>query len=321
MIGLLAQVGSSPNGFAEMIAEGLSLGSIYALLGMGLVIIFKATQVLNFAHGALTAAGAYLVAAFGSIFNIPGRWMPSAPDWLSWGLSVVMALAAAAVLGIVVERLFIRPMVGEEMFAVALVTLGIDIALRNITNDIIGTDSRPLGDPWGTQILDLGWVTMAYSEVAQFATSLIVVGLVALFFRSRTGIAMRATAFDQEAARAQGINVGRIFATAWAIGAVLAAIAGLFISVFPRRSAGVDAETAFFVFRAYPVVILGGLDSVVGAILGGFIIGLAESAAVSYLQFEFLGAGFGGIVSYIVMLIVLIVRPYGIFGTEEIRRV
>ena len=321
MIGLLAQVGSSPNGFAEMIAEGLSLGSIYALLGMGLVIIFKATQVLNFAHGALTAAGAYLIAAFASILDLPGRWMPDAPGWLSWGLSVIMALAAAAVLGIIVERLFIRPMIGEELFAVALVTLGIDIALRNVTNDFIGTDPRPLGDPWGTQILDLGWVTMAYSEVAQFATSLIVVGLVALFFRSRTGIAMRATAFDQEAARAQGINVGRIFATAWAIGAVLAAIAGLFISVFPRRSAGVDTATAFFVFRAFPVVILGGLDSVVGAIIGGFIIGIAESAAVSYLQFEVLGAGFGGIVSYIVMLIVLIVRPYGIFGTEEIRRV
>jgi branched-chain amino acid transport system permease protein len=319
VIGLLAQTG--PNGFAEMIAEGLSLGSIYALLGMGLVIIFKATQVLNFAHGALTAAGAYLIAAFASILDIPGQWMPNAPGWISWSLSVIMALAAAAVLGIIVERLFIRPMVGEELFAVALVTLGIDIALRNLTNDFIGTDPRPLGDPWGTQILDLGWVTMAYSEIAQLVVSIIVVALVGLFFRSRTGIAMRATAFDQEAARAQGINVGRVFATAWAIGAVLAAIAGLFISIFPRRAAGVDTATAFFVFRAFPVVILGGLDSVVGAIIGGLIIGMAEAAAVSYLQFEFLGAGFGGIVSYIVMLIVLIVRPYGIFGTEEIRRV
>jgi branched-chain amino acid transport system permease protein len=293
VIGLLAQTG--PNGFAEMVAEGLSLGSIYALLGMGLVIIFKATQVLNFAHGALTAAGAYLVAAFATILDVPGRWMPDAPAWFSWSLSVLAALAAAALLGILAERLFIRPMVGEELFSVALVTLGIDIALRNITNDFIGTDARPMGDPWGTEIIDLGWVTTAQSEVAQLITSLVVFGLVGLFFRSRTGIAMRATAFDQEAARAQGINVGRVFASAWAIGAVLAAIAGLFISIFPRRSAGVDPETAFFVFRAFPVVILGGLDSVVGAILGGFIIGLAESAAVSYLQFEFLGAGFGGI--------------------------
>lgn len=322
MIGLLAQIApSGGHGFAEMVAEGLSLGSIYALLGMGLVIIFKATQVLNFAHGALTAAGAYLVAAFATILDVPGRWMPNAPGWFSWSLSVLAALAAAALLGILAERLFIRPMVGEELFSVALVTLGIDIALRNVTNDLIGTDARPMADPWGTQILDLGWVTIAHTEVAQLVASLVVFGLVGLFFRSRTGIAMRATAFDQEAARAQGINVGRVFATAWAIGAVLAAIAGLFISVFPRKSAGVDPETAFFVFRAFPVVILGGLDSVVGAILGGFIIGLAEAAAVSYLQFDFLGAGFGGIVSYLLMLVVLIVRPYGIFGTEEIRRV
>ncbi len=317
---VLAQAGAT-NDFAEMVAEGLSLGSIYALLGMGLVIIFKATRVLNFAHGALTAAGAYLIAAFASIYDIPGRWIPGVAPWFSWTLSVILALIAAAFLGVLLERAFIRPMVGEEMFAVALVTLGVDIMLRGITNDFIGTDPRPLGDPFGTQILDLGWVTVAYSEVAQFFTAVVLVAGVALFFRSRTGIAMRATAFDQEAARAQGINVGRIFSIAWAIGAVLATVAGLFISIFPRRSAGVDTSTAFFVFRAFPVVIVGGLDSVVGAILGGFMIGFAESAAVSYLQFDFLGAGFGGIVPYIVMLIVLIVRPYGIFGTEEIRRV
>jgi branched-chain amino acid transport system permease protein len=319
-LGLLAQTGEASR-FAEMVAEGLSLGSIYALLAMGLVIIFKATQVLNFAHGALTAAGAYLIAAVASILDIPGRWMPGTPEWLQWTLSVVLALAAAALLGIVLERVFIRPMVGEELFAVALVTLGVDIMLRGITNDFIGTDPRPLGDPFGTGVLDLGWVTIAHSEIAQIITAIVLVAAVAFFFRSRTGIAMRATAFDQEAARAQGINVGRIFAVAWAIGAVLAAVAGLFISIFPRRSAGVDNATAFFVFRAFPVVIVGGLDSVVGAILGGFIIGFAESAAVTYLQFEVLGAGFGGIVPYIVMLVVLIVRPYGIFGTEEIRRV
>lgn len=318
---LLAQTAGTSNRFAEMVAEGLSLGSIYALLAMGLVIIFKATQVLNFAHGALAASGAFFIAAFASILKIPGRWIPGAPGWLQWTLSVMIALLAAALLGMFIERVFIRPMVGEELFAVALVTLGIDIVLRNITNDFIGTNPRPLGDPFGTKILDLGWVSIAYTEIAQIISAIVIVVLVALFFRSRTGIAMRATAFDQEAARAQGISVGRIFSIAWAIGAVLAAVAGLFISVFPRRSAGVDQATAFFVFRAFPVVVLGGLDSVVGAVVGGFIIGFAESAAVSYLQFDFLGAGFGGIVPYIVMLIVLIVRPYGLFGTEEIRRV
>jgi branched-chain amino acid transport system permease protein len=317
----LAQEASEPIKFAEAVAEGLSLGAIYALLAMGFVIIFKATQVLNFAHGALAALGAFLVASFASILNFPGRFMEGAPQWLQWTLSVLVALVVAALVGMVIERLFLRPMLGEELFAVAIVTLGIDIALRNVTNDFIGTNARPLGDPWGVKVLDLGWVSIAHTEVAQIVISLILVAGVALFFRSRTGVAMQATAFDQEAARAQGINVGRIFSVAWAIGAVLAAVAGIFVSVFPRRSAGVDPATAFFAFKAFPAIILGGLDSVVGAVVGGFAIGLAESFAGEYITWSALGTGFAGIVPYLLMLLVLLVKPYGLFGTEEIRRV
>ncbi len=321
MLIVLAQEVSEPSAFAEFLSEGLSLGAIYALLAMGFVIIFKATQVLNFAHGALAGAGAFLVAAFASVLNIPGRYMVNAPVWLQWTLSVIVALFFAALMGMLLERMFLRPMVGETLFAVAIVTLGIDISLRNITNDFIGTDPRPIGGPFGTEVLDLGWIRIAHWEIATIITALVMVGLVAMFFRSRTGIAMRATAFDQEAARAQGINVGRIFSIAWAIGAVLATIAGIFVSVFPRRSAGVDPSTAFFAFKAFPVIILGGLDSIVGAVVGAFIIGLAEAAAGEWIKFDFLGAGFGGIVPYLLMLLVLLVRPYGLFGTEEVRRV
>lgn len=318
---LLAQVASERIPFIEAIAEGLSLGAIYALLAMGFVIIFKATQVLNFAHGALAALGAFFVASFATLIDFPGRYMEGAPQWLTWSLSVVVALIAAALVGMLIERLFLRPMLGEELFAVAIVTLGIDIALRNVTNDFIGTNPRPLGDPWGTNILDLGFVTIAHTEVAQIAVSLILVAAVAVFFRSRTGVAMQATAFDQEAARAQGISVGRIFSIAWAIGAVLAAVAGIFVSVFPRRSAGVDPATAFFAFKAFPAIILGGLDSVVGAVVGGFAVGLAEAFAGEFIKFDFLGTGFAGIVPYLLMLLVLLIKPYGLFGTEEIRRV
>ncbi|HVR33296.1 MAG TPA: branched-chain amino acid ABC transporter permease [Acidimicrobiia bacterium] len=322
LILIFAQATTRESHLAAAISEGLSLGAIYALLAMGFVIIFKATQVLNFAHGALAALGAFLVASFATLINFPGRFLPETiPHWLRWSLSALCALIAAALVGMLLERIFIRPMVGEELFAVAIVTLGIDIALRNITNDFIGTDPRPLGDPWGTKILDLGWVTFAHTEVAQILVSIVLVSAVALFFRSRTGIAMRATAFDQEAARAQGINVGRIFSISWAIGAVLAAVAGIFVSVFPRRSAGVDTATAFFAFKALPAIILGGLDSVVGAVVGGFGIGLAEAFVGEYVSFSFLGSGFAGIVPYLVMLLVLIVKPYGLFGTEEIRRV
>ncbi|MGF1617001.1 MAG: branched-chain amino acid ABC transporter permease [Acidimicrobiia bacterium] len=305
---------------AQLFVQGLALGSIYALLAMGFVIIFKATQVLNFAHGAIAALGAFFVAVFATIWDVPERWMPGSPPWVSWTLAVLLALVVAFGLGMLLERTFIRPMIGEELFAVAIVTLGVDIVLRVITNDFIGTNARPLGDPWGTSILNLGWVRIAHTEIVQMAVTVVLVVAVALFFRSRTGVAMRATAFDQEAARAQGIAVGRIFSVSWGIGAVLAAVAGVFLSLFPRRAAGLDTQTAFFAFAAFPAIVLGGLDSIVGAVVGGLIIGLAQSYS-ALLPFEFLGTGFGGVVPYLVMLLVLLVKPHGLFGTEEIRRV
>jgi branched-chain amino acid transport system permease protein len=318
---ILAQEGSaSSSEFAQALVTGLSLGSIYALLAMGFVIIFKATQVLNFAHGALAALGAFLVVLFATVWDIPHRWLPDWPSWITWTISVGCALVAAALVGMALERVFIRPMVGEELFAVAIVTLGIDIALRTITNDFLGTDSRPLGDPWGTGVFDLGWVRIAHTEVVQLAVTFTLVLLVAAFFRTRLGVAMRATAFDQEAARAQGIDVGRVFGVAWAIGAVLATVGGIFLSLFPRRSAGLDTQTAFAVFAAFPAIILGGLDSVFGAVVGGMIIGIAQGLA-TLLQIEWLGTGFPGVLPYFIMILVLLVRPYGLFGTEEIRRV
>lgn len=318
---VLAQVAGA-SAFGRFVVDFLSLGSIYALLAMGFVIIFKATQVLNLAHGALAALGAFLVAANVTVLQIPGRWMPDAPDWLTWGLAVLVALVFAFIIGVLVERVFIRPMIGEELFAVAIVTLGLDIVIRTITNDFIGQQSRPLGDPFGTGVFDLGFALVPYTVVAQVAATIVLVVAVALFFQSRMGIAMQATAFDQEAARAQGIDVGRVFALSWGIGAFLAAVAGIFLAVFPRRAAGVDQSTAFFAFAAFPAVILGGLDSVVGAVIGGFAIGFAQAFATAYLSgFEFLGTGFGGVVPYILMLGVLLIRPYGLFGSEEIRRV
>lgn len=318
---IVAQETGDPSRFATMVVEGLSLGTIYALLAIGFVIIFKATQVLNFAHGALAALGAFFVASYATIVDIPGRWMPDTPDWLVWTLTVLIALITMALIGAALERIFLRPMVGEELFVLAIITLGLDIIIRSITNDFIAPVDRPLGDPIGLGILDLGWVTIPHTQILQMIVAVVAVGAIALFFRSRTGVAMRATAFDQEAARAQGISVGRVFSMSWAIGAVLAAIAGIFISIFPRRASGVGQTTAFFAFAAFPAIIIGGLDSVVGAIVGGLLVGFAEAGASSYLRFEFLGTGFGGVVPYLLMMLVLLVRPYGLFGTEEIRRV
>lgn len=316
---ILAQEGAiSPA--AQALVTGLSLGSIYALLALGFVIIFKATQVLNFAHGALATLGAFLVAVFATTWEIPGRWVPGLPDWVSWTAAVVLALLTAGLIGMVLERVFIRPMVGEELFAIAIVTLGLDIVLRTGLNDFIGVNARALGDPWGTGVFDLGFVRIAYTEVLQVAMAITLVTAMALFFKTRTGVAMRATAFDQEAARAQGISVGRIFSLSWGIGAVFAGVAGVFLSVHPRGPAGVTQQTAFFAFAAFPAIVLGGLDSLVGAVFGGLIIGLAQAYS-GLLPWDFLGAGFGGVVPYLVMLVVLFIRPSGLFGTEEIRRV
>jgi branched-chain amino acid transport system permease protein len=317
---IVAQTGATGTAATQALVTGLSLGSIYALLAMGFVIIFKSTQVLNFAHGALAALGAFLVASIATILDIPELLVPNWPTWAGWTLAVLLALLVAALLGMALERAFIRPMVGEELFAIAIVTLGMDIVIRTILNDFIGVSARPLGDPWGTRVVDLGWVRIAHTEIVQFTVTVVLVLAVAVFFRTRMGVAMRATAFDQEAARAQGVAVGRIFSLSWAIGAALAAVAGIFLSVHPRGPAGVSQQTAFFAFAAFPAIVLGGLDSIVGAVVGGLIIGLAQAYS-GLLPWEFLGSGFGGVVPYIVMLIVLLVRPHGLFGTEEIRRV
>jgi branched-chain amino acid transport system permease protein len=318
---VLAQEAAVSNEFAQTLVDGISFGAIYALLAMGFVIIFKSTSVINFAHGGLTGLGAFLVAAFVTVLDFPGRYVTVLPEWGQWTLNVLTALLAAALIGVILERVFLRPMVGEALFAVAIVTLGLDIVVRTITNDWIGTNPRPLGAPWGLNVVDLGWVRIAWSEIVQILVTVILLAAIALFLRSRTGVAMRATAFDQETARAQGINVGRIFSVAWAIGAFLAGVAGIFFSVFPRRATGVDQATAFIAFRAFPAVIIGGLDSIPGAVVGGFAVGIAEAAANTYLGLEFLGSGFPGIVGYLLMLVILLIRPYGLFGTPEIRRV
>jgi branched-chain amino acid transport system permease protein len=322
-LSVIAQAAGGGDKFLSAVATGLSIGAIYAMLALGFVILFKATQVVNFAHGAIAALGAFFVAYFAVTLNFPGRFVGFLPDNIVWGVNVVTAVAVTAGVGMLFERLTIRPMIGEPLFSVAMVTIGLDIIVRTFTNDAIGQVSRPMGDPFGVKTVELGPVTMAQAEIATIVVTMVVLALVAWFFRSRMGIAMRAVAFDQEAAMAQGISVGRIFAIAWAIGAALAAIGGLFASVFPRAN-GVGPATAFVAFRAFPAVIVGGLDSIIGAVAGGFIIGLAESFAASYLfgeTWSFLGVGFNGVVAWVVMLVVLFVRPYGLFGTAEIRRV
>lgn len=303
--------------------DGFALGALYALLALGFVLIFKATQVVNFAHGAIASVGAYFVATLAVERDIPGRWT-GGPEWLQWSLSVTLALGFAAVFGLILERVAIRPMIGEPLFSVAIITLGIDITLRSVLDDFLG-QGRPLNNPFGLDSWHIGRVNFPHTQIISTAVAFLAFFAIGAFFRTRTGIAMRATAFDQEAAMAQGVRVGRIFATAWAIGAVLATIAGIFAAIYPRGSGNLEAGTALFALRAFPAVILGGLDSVKGAIVGGFVVGILEVLAAVYMGEQYihvdLGTGFQTVVPYAIMLIGLLVRPYGLFGTPEVRRV
>lgn len=330
----------NPTVMIQTLAKALGLGATYALVALGFVLIFKGTQVVNFAQGALAMVGALFVSFMVSDKHIPLTTIKNPlidiePSWLGWFLSVLVALAFAGVLGMMIERLVIRPMIGQPLFSVAVITLGLETMMRTMANDTVRIQLRPLNIPWGTTGFTIGGETDAAGATTggafiawSYVVSIIAAGLAFLavffFYRSRMGVAMRAVAFDQEAAMAQGINVGRVFAIAWIAGAVLAAIGGIMATQPPIAQTGaVQVETQFIAFRALPAVILGGLDSVQGALVGGLIIGLAEISAGQYLsQYAgTLGSGYPLIVPYLVMIVGLLVRPYGFFGTPEVRRV
>lgn len=320
--------------YVTTLLKSLALGSVYALIALGFVLIFKATEVVNFSQGALAMIGALFISFMvvdenlpivGFFWEIPNPiYQIGGPEWIRWGLSVIVALGFAALLGLLIERIAIRPMIGQPLFSVAVITLGLEISLRVLANDAVKINFRTVDVPWGSGGFNIGDGFVNWGYFASMITAAIAFVAVFFFYRSRMGIAMRAVARDQEAAMAQGINIGRVFAIAWGAGAVLAALGGLFATQPPVKQTGaIDQETSLIAFRALPAVILGGLDSVQGALVGGLLVGTAEIYAGQYLsgQTAWLGSGYPLIVPYFVMIVVLLVRPYGLFGTPEIRRV
>jgi branched-chain amino acid transport system permease protein len=294
--------------FVQSSVTGLTLGAIYALLGLGFVIVYKATDVVNFAQPALMILGAFWVSHYATVMGMP------------FWVALAGAIAATALIAAVCERIFMRPMVGQPVFAAVMVTIGLDIVLRVIANRMIGFGVRGVADPWRLDRMELLGLLVFQRDVAVILmTVVIVAGLGAFFKYTRVGLAMRATAFDQETALAQGVPVARVFALSWVIAGALAAVAGMFVGT----GAGFDQTSAFIALKALPAIILGGLDSILGAIVGGVVIGLAEMWTGTYQSryFPWLGANFDQVVPYVVMLIVLLVRPYGIWGTPEIERV
>ena len=295
--------------FLQALINGTSLAAIYGLIALGFVIIYKSTQVLNFAQPALMLIGAYWVVYFATVIG------------LSFWLAVLVAVALAALTGIVVERLALRPMVGKPVFAVAIMTIGLNTVITIIALDLLGVETRQMGDPWGLRFLTFGSLNIAHRQVAAILTTVVLVGALLLFFKySRFGLAMHGAAFDQEVALTQGVSVTAVFAASWAIASVLAMVGGVFIGATPP---GLDRSAGVVALKALPVVVIGGLDSIAGALVGAIIVGVAEALTVTYQpQYaEFLGRNFAQVVPYLVMFLVLLVKPYGLFGTKEVERV
>lgn len=294
--------------FLQLCFSGLAQGSRLALVALGFVIIYRATGVINFAQGGLLALGAYLTYAF------VGASFPFA-------LAVIAAMACCALTGAATERVILRRMVGQPAFAVIMITIGLLFFLRVVISAIWGADSLNLRDPWGIDTVKAGSVVLGVADL--WTIGLAVAALVAffLFFRySKLGVAMRATAIDQEAALAQGISVRRVFAVSWAISAALATLAGVTLA---SGAAALTPGIGDIALIAFPAMIVGGLDSPLGAVLGGIVIGLAQSLTAGYQDdlFPWAGNNFSAVMPYVVMIAILLVRPYGLLGTKEVRRV
>lgn len=292
----------------QTLIAGLGQGSIYALIAMGFVIIYKATLVINFAQPALMVVGASLIVFL------------AVSSGLNFYLAVVLAILLTAAVALVIERVALRPMIGKPAFVVAIITIGVDIILRIGVNRFLGRNVRPIGDPWGLTAFNLGGVFVQQRHVVMITTTAVVVTALFAFFKySRIGLAMRATASDQETALAMGVSVGQVFALSWAIAGGLAALAGMFVGA----GAGIDQATWVIALKALPAVILGGLDSIGGAVIGGLLVGVVEQLFATY-QGEYapwLGQNFAVVSPYLILLVVLLIRPYGLFGTPEIERV
>jgi branched-chain amino acid transport system permease protein len=292
----------------QFVLAGVALGSIYALICLGFVVIYRATGVINFAQGGLVVLGAFLTHEF------------SVRQGLPFAVAVLLAVLMVAGIGMALERVVFRPMVGQPTFAMILITLGVLFVLEQASAARWGYDVLLLGDPWGVETVQMAGATVKVADLWTLgAAGAALAALFALFRFSTLGIAMRAGAADPEAALAHGISPQAIHGLSWAIAGAVATLAGVFLSAGPK---GVDLSLSLVAFRAFPAMILGGLDSPEGAVTGGLLIGLIEVLTAAYIvtALPAVGANFHVVMPYLVMVLILIVRPYGLFGREEVRR-
>ncbi len=289
----------------QVIVTGFATGGVYGLIALGFVLIFKATGVLNLATGALMTLGAFICL---TLLELLG-----APFWLAF----VLTLAVAVVLGFVIERAVLRQMIGEPIISVIMVTVGLTSILHGLTHIIWSPEHRTFPELFPPEPLDLGFAVVPSGLWWGFVFATVSTVVFLLIFKfSRTGIAMRATASDQQAAQSTGISVRWVFALSWSFGCVAAAIGGIVIG----NISGISIYLGDIGLKVLAVIILGGLDSIGGAILGGFIIGILENLAGLYLDPIF-GGGVKDMAPFFIIVLILLIKPYGLFGKKIIERV
>lgn len=289
------------NTFVSLLVYGLADGAILALAALGFVLVYKATRVINFAQGEFLLVGAYTFYSAFVLLQLP------------LVLAAVVGVLVATALGVLVERFVLRPLVGESAISVIMVTIGLSTILRAVVQLFFGTAVREQPDILPTGSIALGGATVPINRLLVILIAGVVLGLFAFFYsRSRHGVAMRAVADDQQAALTMGISVPRIFAMAWVLAAVSALVAGVLLADL----SAVEQNIASFGLIVFPVVILGGLDSILGTVAGGLTIGLLKQFVSGYAD-----PGLAEVVPYLVLVAILMVRPYGLFGETRIERV
>jgi branched-chain amino acid transport system permease protein len=292
--------------FLQLLFQGFALGCIYALVALGFTVVYRASKVINFAQGSLLLVGAYLISVLATGLNLP------------FALAVIGAIALLAAGGAAFQMLVLRRLLGQPVFVLVMITIGLSIVIDSSIPAIFGGNARILGDPWGASAVNVGGVTFSWVRIwTVLCTGLILVLFFAFDRFSRYGLAMRATAADEEAALAVGVPVRRVYALTWAIAGGVAAVGGMFLAGFPSS---VNPSLGDVALRAFPAVILGGLDSPPGAVVGGITIGIVEVMASGYSP-GWMGSNFAAVAPYVVMILVLLSKPYGLFGTRPVERV
>ena len=287
--------------FAQVLFSGLALGSIYGLVALGFAVVFKATDVFNFAQGMFVVCGAFFAVTAISLLGLP------------FPLAIAAIVAAAALMGVAIHILLIQPLSGQPMLSVIMLTIALSIVLRALIEISYGPQARTLQTPLPTGIFLVGGVRISQLHLIAALVSWICMAGFGAFFRfTSVGLLMRATADSHEAALVSGINVNVMNRLAWAIGAGLAAIGGLFLGQIQI----VTTELEAIGLLALPAVVIGGLQSIPGAIIGGLLVGLIEQFSAAYISPKS-----SDILIYVLLLLILMVRPWGLFGQRELGRV